>query len=76
MKKTDRIKLTIDWDTEQDDGTHPTVKACGLPKQVYITRGEYEESEEGAIADWLSDEYGYCVNGVIISDPKIKQRRK
>lgn len=53
----------IDWDT---DGA--SAKRLGLPKnaEVELTESEYKDIVDGdpdIIADKLSDQYGYCVNG-------------
>ena len=46
-------KIHVDWDT---DGY--TLEECGLPSIVEVP----SDIEEEDISDWLSDEYGFCVN--------------
>lgn len=46
--------VKVIWDT---DGVNP--EELDLPTQVDVP----DEIEVSEIADWLSDEYGYCVDG-------------
>ena len=55
----------IKWDT---DGS-PRM-ACNLPASVKVDEGELDERGyldaqqlDDAIADWLCDQFGYCVEG-------------
>lgn len=59
-----KIKCTnIEWDIDEDDD------ATDLPTDVEILLedkddiGDYLEDEEYYIAEWLSNEYGFCVDG-------------
>jgi hypothetical protein len=47
------MKLLVNWDAP------PT---AALPDVVDVPDELFEE-DEGAVADWLSDEHGFCVNG-------------
>lgn len=49
MKRNNRI-IVVDWDTDGED--------VGLPKKVVIPASIPEEE----VADYLSNEYGFCVN--------------
>ena len=55
-----KIKIhDIEWDT---DGELP--EKFGLPTEVIldcITEAQLTEDEDAALADHLSDEYGFCV---------------
>ena len=50
MKK----ETDINWDTTDENGKHE----IDLPKEVRIPKGITDDD----IADYLSDEYGWCVN--------------
>jgi len=51
------IRITgIVWDTE-DDGEVISQDELGLPSDVEID----DDIDDDDIADYLSDEYGYCV---------------
>ena len=52
------MKVKVDWDTTDDE--HPDGQDAGLPKVVEVPN----DIEPDAIADWLSDNYGWCVNSV------------
>ena len=47
-------KVKVDWDIDLDD-----VNEVKLPTFVEVP----ETIEDDDVADWLSDEYGWCVNG-------------
>lgn len=47
-------KVKVDWDIDLDE-----VNEVKLPTFVEVT----ETIEDDDVADWLSDEYGWCVNG-------------
>lgn len=47
-------RIYVDWET---DGT--PIKEIGLPTEVDVPN----DIEIDDIADWLSDEYGFLVNG-------------
>ena len=50
----------IDWDT---DGEDPN--ALDLPREVVIDLdAEGIEDPDQQVADWLSDRYGWCINGI------------
>ena len=54
------MKITnMDWDTDDEP-----IK--DLPTEVTIS----EEIEPDAIADYLSDQYGFCVKGFCVEDEK------
>lgn len=54
-----KYKVTnIDWDVDYDDEFADTPN---LPTEVII-----EVEDEDDIADALSDEYGFCINGFSI----------
>jgi len=58
----------IDWDTDGDD--------VDLPETVKIPASEIdEESDEDAVADWLSDRYGYCVESYEIDEKTAEHAR-
>lgn len=70
--------MRVDWDTSDDDhDTPPTPAKCGLPETIEIPDEVIEEEKEepGAIADWLSDQYGYCVFGVYSKPKEDKDER-
>lgn len=46
----------------------------GLPEKVEIPEDVFDEDEDDAIADWLSDEYGCCLNGFLLSTDKSDRR--
>lgn len=47
------MKIRVNWDTDGE-------KVEELPECVEVP----EEIESEDIADWLSDKYGFCVNGI------------
>ena len=50
------VRVRVVWDTEgQGDCSLPEI--VGVPEHIV----EAEDEEEGVIADWLSDEYGFCI---------------
>ena len=52
---------SIDWDT---DGHDP--RDLDLPSEVIIDlAAEDIEDPQMELADWLSDRYGWCVNGFL-----------
>ena len=52
------MKITnIDWDTDDEP-------IEGLPTEVTIS----EDIEPDAIADYLSDQYGFCIKGFCVED--------
>ena len=59
--------IDIDWDTDGQD-----IKNLDLPTEVEVPDDIADEIFDGGydddVADWLSDEYGYCVYGFIIKD--------
>lgn len=71
------FKIThIDWDIEDegrdDNGLPITAKDLGLPAwdeeiTATIVLDDDKDPDE-AITDWLSDTYGYCVNGASYYD--------
>jgi len=64
MPKTIRLS-DIDWDTSSECGSYsksPSAKSLGLPSEVEIVVNKRWNPTEEAAA-YLSDNYGYCVNG-------------
>ena len=59
-----RIATNIEWDTDGEDVV--------LPSEVEIP----DNIEEDAIADYLSDEYGFCVFGFGIEKEQKKETKK
>ena len=55
------MKVSVHWDTTDDE--HPEGQEVGLPEDVNIPQEDINEmnNPEDAIADWLSDKYGWCV---------------
>ena len=64
MKKNVEI-TNIDWDTEDCDGE------VDLPEEIQaeIEFPEGDDPDE-IVCEWLSDEYGFCVNGFSYSLPE------
>jgi hypothetical protein len=58
-----RIVTDIDWDVDQDDFDDEAA-LLKLPTRVSIPWNVFDDD----IADWLSDEYGYCVNGFNVEE--------
>ena len=59
------MKCQVTWDT---DGAK-----VALPNVVEVPDDIVEEDQtetEGAIADWLSAEYGWCVDSIFILEDK------
>ncbi|MBO5958053.1 MAG: hypothetical protein J6Q39_10920 [Bacteroidales bacterium] len=52
--------VSVDWDVS--DSEFETFVDEGVPRKVYVPMSVEEED----IADWLSDEYGYCVESYTI----------
>jgi hypothetical protein len=53
------IAFNIDWDTDGEE--------IDLPKEVTIPESvakEHNAGDDTAVADYLSDEYGWCVNSL------------
>ena len=78
------VKLTIDWDLfseERHDYISP--EFAGVPTEIYISQEAYdnfllqeEEGNDSAIADALSDEYGFAVNNVNVEVLKTKETKR
>lgn len=58
-----RTVTDIDWDVDQDDFDDEAALS-ELPTRVSIPWNVFDDD----IADWLSDEYGYCVNGFNVEE--------
>ena len=58
QKKIQHVASDIDWDTDGQP-----LEDCGLPTSVVIPL----DIEKDDVADWLSDSYGYLVNGFSIN---------
>lgn len=54
------IITNIDWNATTED-----IQECNLPDEVEMS----DEIEDDEIADWLSDNYDFCVNGFVIVKP-------
>ena len=54
MKKAKTIKVSVNWDTDNQD--------VDLPDEVEIP---ISVKKEDRIADYLSDKYGWCVNSYV-----------
>lgn len=54
----------IDWDTSDEDFPESIISSVeiGLPSEVTVRVNQHWNPTEEA-ADYLSDNYGYCVNG-------------
>ena len=50
--------VKVNWDTTDDE--HPDGQDAGLPKIVDVP----DDLLPDDIADWLSDQYGWCVNSL------------
>ena len=62
MPKTIHL-YDIDWDTSSDDDDSSAVQEeCNLPSDVTVVVNRRWNPEEEA-ADYLSDNFGFCVNG-------------
>lgn len=60
-----RILCDVDWDTT--DPGEEEAEPPDLPKQVvvrlfHVGMGEMTDADTAAVADYLSNEYGFCVN--------------
>lgn len=55
--KTTKI-LKIDWDLDDVPMEERKEVLASLPETI-----EVEEDFDGDLANFLSDEYGYCING-------------
>ena len=75
MKKKVKRILTVKVDWDLDDGNE---KDNGVPKQIAFKAGALEElldnafDNETAIADMISDEWGFCVYGATLVKSKTK----
>lgn len=58
------MKVKVDWDCEEEN--------VNLPEEVVVP----DEVDEEEVADWLSDEYGWCVNSWYVVPVVIKQGTK
>ena len=54
--------MYVNWDVS--DSEFETFTDEGVPREVYVPMSV----EEDDIADWLSDEYGYCVESFTIEN--------
>lgn len=63
------LYLTVDWDTSSDDDDDPDwvpPNSWDTPQFVAVPVAEISDDEgldEELVSDWLSDRYGWCVNG-------------
>jgi len=56
----------IEWDVDEDDD------ADDLPTVVTFTKGQIlEHYDSTEVADFLSDEYGWCVNSIADISPSL-----
>lgn len=51
--------LYIDWDLDDVPMEERAEILASLPETI-----EVEEDFDGDLANYLSDEYGYCINGI------------
>ena len=58
----DEREVYVKWDVS--DSEFETFADEGVPHRVWVPTSVAEEN----IADWLSDEYGYCVESYTIDD--------
>lgn len=59
--KVNYVEITnIDWDTDDEKVDLPSTETLPIEDLTDADDGELVEEE---IADWLSDQYGWCVNG-------------
>lgn len=59
------LVTNIDWDVDEDvyeDGY--SEDDLGLPTEVEVP----DDVDPDDVADWLSDEYGFCINSFQILD--------
>lgn len=61
------MKVNIKWDVTEEEMTREEKKEVleNLPEEVDIPDGMWDEDE---IADWLSEEFGFCYYGFELVD--------
>lgn len=71
MDEEDRYDIAENY---WGDNPKELYKLMGLPDEVVIPADiekiEDEEEREDTITDWLSDEYGFCINGYTLLTDK------
>ena len=62
----------IKWDIDEEDYSNEENEKLNLPNEVIHTFYEYNDINDedllDEIADWLSDEYGFCVNELEVEE--------
>jgi hypothetical protein len=66
-EKANTIKIKVNWDTVVDHRLL-TLSEAGLPETVLVPKEIVVEDQanqfaDTLVADWLSDNYGFCVYG-------------
>jgi hypothetical protein len=62
-----KTEIKVDWDTVVDDRPL-TLSEAGLPETVFVpneivAEDQADQFANTLVADWLSDNYGFCVYG-------------
>ena len=70
------LKVKVDWDLEMDGEETPTLEEAGVKEIMEIPDDVVADAIDNAngdneehlykIADWLSDEFGWCIYGLKI----------
>ena len=79
VKRFEKINSTITvriynikWDIDEEDYSNEENEKLNLPNEVIHTFYEYndinDEDRLNEIAEWLSDEYGFCVNELAVEE--------
>lgn len=53
----------IRWDCSNDDDPDQSAETLGLPNEVFVSA-----EDEDAVADALSDRYGWCVDSLDVCE--------
>ncbi len=61
-------RVRVEWDVKDNSEDETTASELGLAEIVEVPEEviESDKKDDGALADWLSDNYGFCVNSVSI----------
>lgn len=64
--------FNIVWDMDNDDYINLNEQDALPPKEVFIPDLVWDEEIENVngVADWLSDQYGFCVDSFDLDDMK------
>ena len=79
VKRFEKINSTITvriynikWDIDEEDYSNEENEKLNLPNEVIHTFYEYNDINDedllDEIADWLSDEYGFCHDGFEVEE--------